>query len=115
MVISIISREFLITALRSIAAYKNIIIPADKSGKFKTTSQIVAIITTLTIIIINEAFAEYAGIPIDLFKFYNNGAYSYAIVIIEKIPYWFTFFAVVFTIFSGAKYIFKYKNLLSEN
>jgi CDP-diacylglycerol--glycerol-3-phosphate 3-phosphatidyltransferase len=114
MVIAIISREFLITGLRSIAAYKNIIIPADKSGKFKTTSQIVAIITTLVIVIANEAFAKYVGITIDLLKFYNNGAYPYAIGIIEKVPYWFTFFAVVVTIFSGAKYIFKYKNLLSE-
>jgi CDP-diacylglycerol--glycerol-3-phosphate 3-phosphatidyltransferase len=99
MVIAIISREFLITGLRSIAAYKNVIIPADKSGKFKTTLQIVVIITTLIIIIINEAFAKYGGIP-------------YVIVAIEKIPYWFTFFAAIFTIFSGANYVFKYKNLL---
>ncbi|MDR1104151.1 MAG: CDP-diacylglycerol--glycerol-3-phosphate 3-phosphatidyltransferase [Endomicrobium sp.] len=113
MVIAIISREFLITGLRSIAAYKNVIIPADKSGKFKTTLQIVVIITTLTIIIINEAFAKYGGIPIDFFKFYNIGAYSYVIVAIEKIPYWFTFFAAIFTIFSGANYVFKYKNLLA--
>ncbi|MDR3196219.1 MAG: CDP-diacylglycerol--glycerol-3-phosphate 3-phosphatidyltransferase [Endomicrobium sp.] len=114
MVIAIISREFLITGLRSIAAYKNVMIPADKSGKFKTTSQIVVIIATLAIVIINEAFAKYAGIPIDFFKFYNSGAYSYAIAVMEKIPYWFTFFAALFTIFSGANYVFKYKNLLSE-
>jgi CDP-diacylglycerol--glycerol-3-phosphate 3-phosphatidyltransferase len=113
MVIAIISREFLITGLRSIAAYKNVIIPADKLGKFKTTSQIVVIITTLTIIIINEAFAKYGGIPMDFFKFYNIGTYSYVIVAIEKIPYWITFFAAIFTIFSGANYVFKYKNLLA--
>jgi CDP-diacylglycerol--glycerol-3-phosphate 3-phosphatidyltransferase len=99
MVVAIISREFLITGLRSIAAYKNVIIPADKSGKFKTTLQIVVIITTLIIIIINEAFAKYGGIP-------------YVIAAIERIPYWFTFFAAIFTIFSGANYVFKYKNLL---
>jgi CDP-diacylglycerol--glycerol-3-phosphate 3-phosphatidyltransferase len=113
MVIVIISREFLITGLRSIAAYKNVIIPAYKSGKFKTTLQMVVIITTLTIIIINESFAKYGSIPIDFFKFYNIGAYSYVIVAIEKIPYWFTFFAAIFTIFSGANYISKYKNLLT--
>ncbi|MDR2812062.1 MAG: CDP-diacylglycerol--glycerol-3-phosphate 3-phosphatidyltransferase [Endomicrobium sp.] len=113
MVISIISREFLITGLRSIAAYKNVIIPADRLGKFKTTLQIVVIITTLTIIIINEAFAKYGGISIDFFKFYNIGAYSYVIVAIEKIPYWLTFLAAIFTIFSGANYVFKYKSLLA--
>ncbi|MDR1662960.1 MAG: CDP-diacylglycerol--glycerol-3-phosphate 3-phosphatidyltransferase [Endomicrobium sp.] len=113
MVIVIISREFLITGLRSIAAYKNVIIPADKSGKFKTTLQIVVIITTLAIIIINEVFVKYRGISIDFFKFYNIGAYSYVIVAIEKIPYWFTFFAAIFTIFSGVNYVLKYKNLLT--
>jgi CDP-diacylglycerol--glycerol-3-phosphate 3-phosphatidyltransferase len=114
MVIAIISREFLITGLRSIAAYKNVIIPADKSGKFKTTLQIIVIITVLIIVIINEAFAKYAGIPVDFFKFYTGGPYSYAIMIMEKIPYWFTFFAAMFTIFSGGNYVFKYKNLLCE-
>jgi CDP-diacylglycerol--glycerol-3-phosphate 3-phosphatidyltransferase len=114
MVIAIISREFLITGLRSIAAYRSVIIPADKSGKFKTTLQIVVIIATLVIVIINEAFSKYIGFPIDFFKSYNNEAYSYTIVMIEKIPYWFTFFTAVFTIISGANYIFKYKNLLNE-
>jgi CDP-diacylglycerol--glycerol-3-phosphate 3-phosphatidyltransferase len=112
-VIAIISREFLITGLRSIAAYKNVIISADKSGKFKTTLQVVVIITTLTIIIINEAFAKYGCIPNDFLKFYNIETYFYVIVAIEKIPYWFTLFAAVFTIFSGANYVFKYKSLLA--
>ena len=38
MVICIIAREFIITGLRSIAASKNIIIPASMAGKVKTTS-----------------------------------------------------------------------------
>ncbi|MDR1122504.1 MAG: CDP-diacylglycerol--glycerol-3-phosphate 3-phosphatidyltransferase [Endomicrobium sp.] len=112
MVIVIVSREFLIAGLRSIAAYKNIIISADKSGKFKTTLQIVVIITTLTIIIINEAFFKYGNTPIGFLKFYNIGTYYYVISAVEKTPYWFTFFATVFTVFSGANYVFKYKNLL---
>ncbi|MDR1474784.1 MAG: CDP-diacylglycerol--glycerol-3-phosphate 3-phosphatidyltransferase [Endomicrobium sp.] len=112
MVIAIISREFLITGLRSIAAYKNVIIPADKSGKFKTTSQIIVIITVLVIVIINEAFNKYFGMSIEFFRFYSLGVYSYIVIIIERIPYWFTFFAVIFTIFSGAKYVFKYRNFI---
>jgi CDP-diacylglycerol--glycerol-3-phosphate 3-phosphatidyltransferase len=113
MVIAIVSREFLIAGLRTIAAYKNVIISAGRSGKFKTTLQIVVIITTLTIIIINEAFSKYGCVPIDFFKFYNIGIYYYMIVTVEKIPYWFTFFAAVFTVFSGVNYVFKYKNLLT--
>jgi CDP-diacylglycerol--glycerol-3-phosphate 3-phosphatidyltransferase len=114
MVIAIISREFLITGLRSIAAYKNVIIPADKSGKFKTTFQIIVIITVLVIVIINEAFKEYLGMPIELFRFYSLGLYSPVVIVMEKIPYWFTFCAVMFTIFSGVKYVLKHKDLLSE-
>ena len=44
MVIVIIAREFAVTGLRIIAANENIIIPANKWGKLKTTSQFIAII-----------------------------------------------------------------------
>ncbi|OGS18362.1 MAG: CDP-diacylglycerol--glycerol-3-phosphate 3-phosphatidyltransferase, partial [Elusimicrobia bacterium RIFOXYA2_FULL_50_26] len=61
MVILIISREFIITGLRSLAATKNVIIPADKTGKFKTTSQIITIITILLILIADSALWRYKG------------------------------------------------------
>ncbi|MDR0978059.1 MAG: CDP-diacylglycerol--glycerol-3-phosphate 3-phosphatidyltransferase [Endomicrobium sp.] len=115
MVIAIISREFLITGLRSIAAYKNVIIPADKLGKFKTTSQVIVIITTLLVMIFNEAFAEYSGVPLGFLKFHSSGIYFYIVAVIEKIPHWTTLFAALFTILSGINYIFKYKVLLNEN
>src|SRR3989339_959025 len=67
MVILIISREFVITGLRSLAAAKNVIIPADKSGKFKTTSQITSIITLMISLIVISALKRYKGIaPSDL-------------------------------------------------
>ena len=44
MIIVIIAREFAVTGLRIIAANENIIIPANKWGKLKTTSQFIAII-----------------------------------------------------------------------
>lgn len=39
----VISREFMITGLRQIAATKGVVIAADKWGKWKTVSQIIAI------------------------------------------------------------------------
>ncbi|MBI3292878.1 MAG: CDP-diacylglycerol--glycerol-3-phosphate 3-phosphatidyltransferase, partial [Elusimicrobia bacterium] len=45
MVILILSREFLITGLRSVAAARGQVLEAEKAGKFKTTSQVVSIIT----------------------------------------------------------------------
>ena len=104
MVVAIISREFIITGLRSIAASKNVIISADKAGKFKTTSQMVAIITILVIIIAHEGFMTY-----------NNGAYSAIILLLQKIPYWLTLAVTVLTIYSGFNYIWKHRKLFNEN
>ena len=59
MVICIIAREFIITGLRSIAASKNIIIPASMAGKVKTTSQMIAIITILVILSVNSAIMKF--------------------------------------------------------
>jgi CDP-diacylglycerol--glycerol-3-phosphate 3-phosphatidyltransferase len=62
MVILIIAREFVITGLRSIAATKNVIIAASKAGKFKTTSQIVSIITLMLVLIVNSALWRFEGV-----------------------------------------------------
>jgi len=53
-VIVIISREFLITGLRSLAASKGIVIPADRLGKHKTAWQMIAIIYFLLLLSIGE-------------------------------------------------------------
>lgn len=104
MVIAIIAREFLITGLRSIAVCKNIIIPADKSGKFKTTSQMIVIITIMVILIVNEAFS----------KFYDSDVYATLAVIMDEIPFWATLYAAILTIVSGVNYVWKYRKLLGE-
>ena len=54
MVVAIITREFLITGLRTLAAGKGYIMEAEKLGKHKTISQIVAIIALLVIDAKNE-------------------------------------------------------------
>jgi len=110
MVITIIAREFLMTGLRSIAASKRVIIPADKSGKFKTTSQIIVIILIMLILILNRSFFEFYGITYYAFKYY----YSTLATVIEKTPFWATFAVVLLTIYSGVKYMWKYRKLLSE-
>ena len=47
MVIVIVARELAITGLRLLAASKNVVLAAEKFGKHKTISQIVAIIALL--------------------------------------------------------------------
>ena len=49
-VILIISREFLVTSLRLVAAPKGIVIAADKWGKYKTASQMVWICVSLLLL-----------------------------------------------------------------
>jgi CDP-diacylglycerol--glycerol-3-phosphate 3-phosphatidyltransferase len=84
----IISREFIITGLRLVAAYEGIIIPAGKLGKVKTITQIVAI----SALMIGDYFKIYFG--------FNPGNLL-------------LFIAVFFTIYSGLDYLIKSKDLIS--
>lgn len=43
MVVVVVSREFAVSTLRSLAASQNLVVPAALSGKIKTTTQIIAI------------------------------------------------------------------------
>jgi len=115
MVVAIIAREFIITGLRSIAASKNVIIAADKAGKFKTSSQMVVIIAVLLIIIAHEAFAKYYHVPLEMFLSYGAGAGHTLALMVKKLPYWMTFAVTILTIFSGINYILKHKSLFNEN
>ncbi|HEX3890524.1 MAG TPA: CDP-diacylglycerol--glycerol-3-phosphate 3-phosphatidyltransferase, partial [Verrucomicrobiae bacterium] len=54
MVIMIVARELTITGLRLLAASKNVVLAAERFGKHKTISQIVAIIALLVVDACNE-------------------------------------------------------------
>jgi CDP-diacylglycerol--glycerol-3-phosphate 3-phosphatidyltransferase len=114
MVITIIAREFLITGLRSIAALKNIIIASDRVGKFKTTFQIIVISLIITVSIINEVLIKFSGVTLDTFRRYNNDFYATLALILKKTPFWATLVIVVFTVYSGLNYMWKYRKILSE-
>lgn len=85
--IIIIGREFAVTGLRSVAAAEGIIISASKLGKYKTVSQIVAIVA----ILINEIIIEIIGLPLGEYLIY---------------------IAVFFTLYSGWDYFAKAGKLL---
>lgn len=113
MVILIISREYIITGLRSIAAAKNVIIPAMKSGKFKTTSQIVAIIVTMLILITNSAIWHYKGIrPPELLQ-YQGWSYVLGWILV-KLPFWMVLIATCFTVSSGITYLSAHKAVFKD-
>ncbi len=113
MVIIIISREFIITGLRSVAAGKGKVIAADRAGKFKTTSQIVVIIIILLILIVNAWLKKFAHLtPADLLL--NEGWKYYLGIILKIFPFYLVLFATIMTAISGLSFIFKNKEILTE-
>jgi CDP-diacylglycerol--glycerol-3-phosphate 3-phosphatidyltransferase len=113
MVICIISREFIITGLRSIAASQNIIIPANMSGKVKTSSQMIAIITILVILIINASLLKFSSVTAyDLIEM--HGFQKFIGWLLIKSPYWLMFITTILTLYSGFTYIVSHKNIFTE-
>jgi CDP-diacylglycerol---glycerol-3-phosphate 3-phosphatidyltransferase len=94
-VIVIISREFLITGLRSLASSKGIIVPADKLGKHKTAWQMITIIYFLILLSVNEWSPGPWLAP-------AWGFGTYGLVAIT----------VILTVYSGAAYLAKNRALI---
>jgi CDP-diacylglycerol--glycerol-3-phosphate 3-phosphatidyltransferase len=92
MVIIIVARELAITGLRLLAASKNIVLAAEKFGKHKTVSQIVAINALLIV----DACEEW---PPQLQRFFHSWVPAFA-----EIMLW---LAVVLTAVSGAIYLWR--------
>ncbi len=91
MVVVIIAREFLITGLRIIAAHKQEILAAERVGKHKTVSQIVAILVSLAYLSLGE--------------FGLRNTLSARFLDAAQMPlYW---FALIITVVSGAFYFWK--------
>ena len=94
-VIVIVSREFLITGLRSLAASKGIVVEADRLGKHKTAWQMITIIYFLALLSIGEwttaAWTRYA---------WNFGQYGLVAV------------TVILTVYSGLAYLWKNRSLI---
>lgn len=114
MVILIIGREFLITGLRTLAVSSGRILSAQPAGKFKTTSQVVAIITTLLIMVINSFFHAFGGLPISGFESRRH-LWDAVLWVMDWGPYWMTFMATVLTIVSGYIYLKDNSDLFREH
>ena len=87
--IIILAREFIISGFRLIASDRGMVLAAGKLGKIKTTLQIIAIV----LLLLNIFPFVYIGIPMD------------KIVLAA---------AVVMTVWSGADYIVKNRQILKD-
>jgi CDP-diacylglycerol--glycerol-3-phosphate 3-phosphatidyltransferase len=108
MVVLIISREFLITGLRSLAATRGVVLGAERAGKFKTTSQIIAIIAILLILCLNSACERWSVLA----GFITS--HDPLTTVLDRMPYWLVFWVTLTTIISGFLYIQKYRDLLKK-
>lgn len=97
MTVVMVSREFLITGLRLIASSKGVVIPADKAGKHKTISQLVAILTALFCLAVAEL-----GIGGRWLRF------------LETATIWLFAWATLITVASGLWYFWKNRHFVLD-
>jgi CDP-diacylglycerol---glycerol-3-phosphate 3-phosphatidyltransferase len=101
MVVIIVTREFAITGLRLLAASKNLVLAAERFGKHKTISQIVAIISLLVL----HSHQQW-GVVGKLFSF--KVIWGPWLVWFARLSLW---AAVILTFTSGVIYLWRNRHL----
>ena len=95
----ILSREFLITGLRLVAASDGLVLAAEKSGKHKTVSQMVAAILLLLAVAVREYFPE--RLPLIIGDVLHGGGLGFFVI------------ATLLTVSSGLQYMVKYWSIFT--
>jgi CDP-diacylglycerol---glycerol-3-phosphate 3-phosphatidyltransferase len=93
MVVVLLSREMIITGLRSLAALQGIVVPASESAKHKTAWTFIAIIALLI-----EAPGNFFGMAVD---FHKSGMV-------------FLWIALIFSVHSGMQYAIRLRHVFDE-
>ncbi|MEZ5405681.1 MAG: CDP-diacylglycerol--glycerol-3-phosphate 3-phosphatidyltransferase [Verrucomicrobiia bacterium] len=106
MAILMVSREFLITGLRLIATAKGVVLAAERTGKHKTISQIVAILLALAYLAVEEIQFQLGNKT-----FLPEKMISHLDFLIT-LSFW---IATLLTIASGFFYFQKNRHFLTEN
>jgi CDP-diacylglycerol---glycerol-3-phosphate 3-phosphatidyltransferase len=106
MVVVVVARELAITGLRLLAASKNVVLAAERYGKHKTISQIVAIISILVL----AAYPQWGPLGRAVFGFDLFG---------RPWAFWFTeaskWVAVGLTVVSGGVYLWRNRALYMDD
>jgi CDP-diacylglycerol---glycerol-3-phosphate 3-phosphatidyltransferase len=105
MVVIIVARELAITGLRLLAASKNVVLAAERYGKHKTISQIVAIIA----ILVEHSYRDWGPVGM-IFGFHIAG--KPWIEWFMPVSIW---VAVLLTFISGWLYLWKNRQLYLED
>jgi CDP-diacylglycerol--glycerol-3-phosphate 3-phosphatidyltransferase len=102
----IISREFMITGLRLLAASRGVILPAERLGKHKMAWQIVAVIFFLLL----SSARELVVIVASLAPLSRNWPWHMA----STVGWVLIAIALGLTVYSGVGYLWKHRGLISE-
>jgi CDP-diacylglycerol--glycerol-3-phosphate 3-phosphatidyltransferase len=107
MVVIVVARELAITGLRLLAASKNVVLAAERYGKHKTVSQIVAIIA----ILVSVSYKQWGPISEAIFGFTLIGNVPWTVHFTE-LSKW---LAVGLTFISGWLYLWKNRALYLQD
>ncbi|GAB4173187.1 MAG: CDP-diacylglycerol--glycerol-3-phosphate 3-phosphatidyltransferase [Geothermobacteraceae bacterium] len=99
MVLVILSREIIITGLRSIASSEGVVIDASPLGKYKTIFQMSA----LPGLMLHYDYYWFFGLPIELFH-----------VNMHKVGMFFFVIALALTVVSGIDYLVKFFSVITR-
>ena len=101
LVLLIMGREFLITGIRLVAASKGVVVSADKGGKQKTVTQILAVGSLMLAAVVARDIDPFVAVDLTLLV----QIFDYAGLVLLVV-------ATVFTLSSGARYFRRYSNLV---
>lgn len=94
-------REFLITGMRMVAASKGVIVSADRGGKTKTMTQLIALGFLLAVEMVTDDWAPWTGLDLSQF-----GAW------VGKIGLFGFVLGTFFAVWSGYRYVMQYRSVV---
>lgn len=102
MVLTIIARDFIITGLRSVAAYRGLLILPTRVAKWKTASQMVVIVIILLYINIRTTYLSYGQ--------WNQEIDPIAFLVLNGM----VFISMALTVSSGMDYLIKNRSIVTS-
>jgi CDP-diacylglycerol--glycerol-3-phosphate 3-phosphatidyltransferase len=102
-VLIVLCREFLISGMRMMAAAKGVVVAAERGGKTKTLTQLIAVGFLLFVPMLQSDIAEWLQ-----FDFSPYGA------VIHHVGLWLFVLGVYFTVRSGWDYLSKYRGVVFD-
>ncbi len=103
MVMLIIAREFYITGVRSLAAYKGTVIPASNMAKLKTALQVTVITFMFLVITLDGVFQLYDSPFKAVLDFNRQLVYDISLGVVT-----------ILTVYTGIDYTVKYYSMLKN-